>query len=222
MGLSRVTKLGEQLDFYHLSLLDDGMRKLVFGCLLWSMVGLASVVEAVTPAPALTDREIAERLTRLETRLDEGLTGLRSDIAQLRTEMAQLRTEMTQLRTEMVQMRADMQEQNRQLRTEMVQLRADMQEQTRQLREDMNIRFEEHSRLILGILAAFAALFVVNVSLVVWDRRTAARPFEEKVAVMAEELAESRSRWEGLLEAVRALGQQNQTVAAVLRRFNLL
>ena len=222
MGLSRVTKLGEQLDFYHLSLLDDGMRKLVLGCLLWSVVGLASVVEAVTPVPALTDREIAERLTRLETRLDEGLTGLRSDIAQLRTEMAQLRTEMTQLRTEMAQMRADMQEQNRQLRTEMVQLRADMQEQTRQLREDMNLRFEEHSRLILGILAAFAALFVVNVSLVVWDRRTAARPFEEKVAVMAEELAESRSRWEGLLEAVRALGQQNQTVAAVLRRFNLL
>ena len=222
MGLSRVTKLGEQLDFYHLSLLDDGMRKLVFGCLLWSVVGLAGVVEAVTPAPALTDREIAERLTRLETRLDEGLTGLRSDIAQLRADMGQLRAEMVQLRTEMVQMRADMQEQNRQLRAEMVQLRADMQEQTRQLREDMNIRFEEHSRLILGILAAFAALFVVNVSLVVWDRRTAARPFEEKVAVMAEELAESRSRWEGLLEAVRALGQQNQTVAAVLRRFNLL
>ena len=215
MGLSRVTKLGEQLDFYHLSLLDDGMRELVFGCLLWSVVGLASVVEAVTPAPALTDREIAERLTRLETRLDEGLTGLRSDIAQLRADMGQLRTEM-------VQLRADMQEQNRQLRTEMVQLRADMQEQNRQLREDMNIRFEEHSRLILGILAAFVAIVAVNIGIVVWDRRTAARPFEEKVAVMAEELAESRSRWEVLLEAVRALGQQNQTVAAVLRRFNLL
>lgn len=89
---------------------------------------LPGPAEAVTPAPALTDREIAERLTRLETRLNEGLTGLRSDIAQLR---------------------------------------ADMQEQNRQLRADMNVRFEEHSRLILGILAAFAALFVVNVSLVV-------------------------------------------------------
>ena len=122
----------------------------------------------------------------------------------------------------MVQLRADMQEQNRQLRAEMVQLRADMQEQNRQLREDMNIRFEEHSRLILGILAAFAAIVAVNIGIVVWDRRTAARPFEEKVAVIAEELAESRSRWEVLLEAVRALGQQNQTVAAVLRRFNLL
>ena len=101
-----------------------------------------------------------------------------------------------QLRTEMAQMRADMQEQNRQLRAEMVQLRADMQEQNRQLREDMNIRFEEHSRLILGILAAFVAIVAVNIGIVVWDRRTAARPFEEKVAVMAEELAESRSRWE--------------------------
>ncbi len=173
----------EQLDFYHLSLLDDGMRGRVIGCVLWSIVGLPSSVWAVTPSPALTDREIAERLTRLETRLDEGLTGLRADMAQLR---------------------------------------ADMREQNRQLREDMNIRFEEHSRLILGILAAFAALFVINVSLVVWDRRTAARPFEEKVAVIAEELAESRSRWNVLLEALRAVGQQNQTVAAVLRRFNLL
>ena len=177
------------------------MRRLVFGCLLSSFIGLSGVAWAVTPAPALTDREIAERLTRLETRLDEGLTGLRSEMAHLR---------------------ADMQEQNRQLRSEMAHLRTDMQEQNRQLRADMNVRFEEHSRLILGILAAFAALFVVNVSLVVWDRRTAARPFEDKVAVIAEELAESRSRWEVLLEALRALGQQNQTVAAVLRRFNLL
>ena len=170
------------------------MRGIVLGCVLWSIVVLPSSAWAVTPSPALTDREIAERLTRLETRLDEGLTGLRADMAQLRADMAQLRAE----------------------------LRADMREQNRQLREDMNIRFEEHSRLILGILAAFAALFVINVSLVVWDRRTAARPFEEKVAVIAEELAESRSRWDVLLEAVRAVGQQNQTVAAVLRRFNLL
>jgi len=166
------------------------MRRIMLGCVLWSIVMLPSSAWAVTPSPALTDREIAERLTRLETRLDEGLTGLRADMAQLRADMAQLR--------------------------------ADMREQNRQLREDMNIRFEEHSRLILGILAAFAALFVINVSLVVWDRRTAARPFEEKVAVIAEELAESRSRWDVLLEAVRAVGQQNQTVAAVLRRFNLL
>lgn len=172
------------------------MRWVLPGCLLWSVTSflLPDMAGAVTPAPALTDREIAERLTRLETRLDEGLTGLRSDIAQLR---------------------ADMQEQNR-------QLRADMQEQNRQLRADMNVRFEEHSRLILGILAAFAALFVVNVSLVVWDRRTAARPFEEKVSRLTEEVTKSNEQGQTVVEVLRAIGQQNQTVAAVLRRFNLL
>ncbi len=137
----------------------------MLGCVLWSIVVLPNPAGAVTPAPALTDREIVERLTRLETRLDEGLTGLRA---------------------EMVQLRADMQAQNRQLRAEMVQLRADMQAQNRQLREDMNIRFEEHSRLILGILAAFAALFVINVPHIFLDtlrRIVQTKPLEYKKLV---------------------------------------
>lgn len=37
-----------------------------------------------------------------------------------------------------------------------------------------------------------------------------------------EELADNCSQVSVVLEALRALGQQNQTVAAVLRRFNLL
>ena len=86
----------------------------------------------------------------------------------------------------------------------------------------MDIRFEEHFRLMLGILAAFAAIVAINIGIVVWDRRTAIRPFEDKVTGIAEELAEQRSRGSAVLEALRALGQQNQTVAAVLRRFNLL
>ena len=61
-------------------------------------------------------------------------------------------------------------------------MRAVMREQNRQLREDMNIRFEEHSRLILGILAAFAALFVINVSRGVGPADGGAS-FEEKAAV---------------------------------------
>ena len=49
-----------------------------------------------------------------------------------------------------------------------------MGEQNQQLREDMNIRFEEHFRLMLGILAAFVAIAAINIGIVVWDRRTAA------------------------------------------------
>ena len=195
----------EWLDFRNFSLLDDVMRGLLLGWALWSVVGLPIAAGAVTPAPALTDREIAERLTRLETRLDEGLTGLRSDIAQLR---------------------ADMQEQNRQLRTDMQeqgrQLRADMQEQNRQLRTDMNSRFEEQGRLILGLLAVFGTIIAVNIGLIVWDRRMSVRPLEDKVSKLAEEVTKSGERGQTLVEVLRALGQQNQTVAAVLKRFNLL
>ena len=195
------------------------IRGLLLGCLLGSVLALPSVAGAVTPASALTDREIAERLTRLETRLDEGLKGLREEMAQLRTDMIE---QNRQLRTDMI-------EQNRLLREDMGQLRDDMNirfeeqgRQNRQLRTDMNIRFEEQGRMLLGIVAAFAALIAVNIGLVVWDRRTAARPFEDKVAGIAEELSENRSRVSTLLKAFRALGQQNQTVAAVLKRFNLL
>ncbi len=204
-----------RLDFHPLSLLDGGMRRAVLGCLLWSLFCLPGLAGAVTSAPALTDREIAERLTRLETRLDEGLTGLRTEMGQLRTEMGQLRTEMGQLRTEL-------QEQTQQLRTEMGQLRTELQEQTQQLRTEMNIRFEEHFRLVLGILAAFAAIVAVNIGLVVWDRRVAVRPFEEAVKSMAEEVAANRSRLSALAELLRAVGQQDERAAAVLKRFNLL
>ena len=202
----------EWLDFRNFSLLDDVMRGLLLGWALWSVVGLPIAAGAVTPAPALTDREIAERLTRLETRLDEGLTGLREEMAQMRADMQE---QNRQLREEVSQMRADRQEQNR-------QLRADMQEQGRQLRTDMNSRFEEQGRMLLGIVAAFTAIVAVNIGLVVWDRRTSVRPLEDKVSGLAEEVSESRSQVSTLLEALRALGQQNQTVAAVLKRFNLL
>ena len=120
---------------------------------------LPSPVWAVEPASTLSDREIAERLTRLETRLDEGLTGLRSDIQQLR---------------------ADMDKQNQQLREDMGQLREDMNWQNRQLREDMNRQFAWQFRLSLVLLGAFTVLVAATISVTVWDRRTAIRPFEAR------------------------------------------
>ena len=70
---------------------------------------------AVEVAPTLSDREIAERLARLETRLDAGLQGLRADIQQLRADM----------NTQSQQLREDMNTQSQQLREDMGQLRAD-------------------------------------------------------------------------------------------------
>lgn len=155
---------------------------------------LPSPLWAVEAAPALSDREIAERLTRLETRLDEGLTGLRADIQQLR---------------------ADMDKQNQ-------QLREDMNRQNRQLREDMNRQFAWQFRLTLALLGAFTVLVAATISVTVWDRRTAIRPFERAVTSLTEELTTNRQRLEALLDALRALGRRNPEVASVLKQFNLL
>ena len=62
--------------------------------LLWSIVALLLVpapLWAVEAAPALTDREIVERLTRLEA----GQEGLRDAVQHLREDLGQLRADLT-------------------------------------------------------------------------------------------------------------------------------
>ena len=160
----------------------------------------------------MTDREIAERLTRLETRLDEGLQGLRADIQQLRADMNQQNQ----------QLREDMNRQNQQLREDMGQLRADMNRQNQQLREDMNEQFARQFRLTLALLVAFTALVTAIIGFALWDRRTMLRPLERTVTRLTEDLSSNRQRLEALLDALRTLGQRNSEVASVLKQFNLL
>ncbi len=172
-------------------------------CLLVLPV-LSGPVWAVEAAPALTDREIVERLTRLE----EGLQGVRDAIQQLRADLQQLRADMGHLREDM----------NRQDQ----QLREDMNRQMQQLREDMNQQFAQQFRLTLAVLGAFTALGVAIIGFALWDRRTMIRPFERVVKSLEEDLSSNRQRVEALLEALRSLGQRDPEVANVLKQFNLL
>ena len=105
---------------------------------------LFSSAFAVEPAPRLTERELIERLTRLE----EGQNTLREDVRQLREDMNILREEMK--------------EQNQ-------QLRAEMQEQIRQLRVDMNAQFDRMINLMVGVVLAFAALVAATIGFALWD-----------------------------------------------------
>ncbi len=194
--------------------LNQPMSRCVVGWVVVLLV-LPGPVWAVEAAPALTDREIVERLTRPE----EGQNGVREAIGQLRTELGQLRTELGQLR-------ADMTQQNQQLREDMnrqnQQLREDMNHQNQQLREDMDRQFARQFRLTLALLGAFSALVAAIIGFALWDRRTMIRPFERTVSSLAEELSANRQRMESLLDALRALGQRDPAVANVLKQFNLL
>ncbi len=204
-------------DFRVRSVLYTLMLRRVF--ISWVLAGLLlpGPLWAVEAAPALTDREIAERLARLE----EGLHGVRTEIGLLRADLGQLRADIDkqnqQLRTEMSQLRAGIDKQNQQLRTEMSQLRADMNEQNRQLREDMNLQFTYQFRLTLALLGAFTVLVAATISFALWDRRTMMRPLEVRVKSLEDDLAVSQPRAQALLESLRNLSQRDPELASILR-----
>ena len=179
------------------------MRGFLLAWILWTGVLLilpAPAGAADSPA-ASTDHEIIERLTRVETRLDEGLKRLEDSINQLREDM--------QLQNQ--QLREDMQLQNQQLREDM-----------QQLREGLNNQLDRHFQLILGVLAAFTLMFISILGFAVWDRRTMVRPFSDKVKSLEDDLSTKGRRLDVILDALRSLGQRDERVAAILKRLNLL
>ncbi len=90
------------------------MRGLLLTCLLWTgaLVALPASGWAQDNATDAAGHETIERLTRVETRLDEGLKRLEGSITQLREDLS---LQNRQLREDMQQLRADMNKQNEQL-----------------------------------------------------------------------------------------------------------
>ena len=173
------------------------MRSCLIASWILGLLLLPGPLWAVGAAPALTDREIVERLTRLE----EGLNGVRTEMTLLRADMGQLRADMDQLRT-------DMDKQNQQLRADLGQLRA-----------DMNLQFTYQFQLTLGLLGAFTVLVAATISFALWDRRTMLRPVEEQVRTLEADLAANPPRV--LLEALRNLSQRDPELASALKNLNL-
>ncbi len=193
------------------------MRGLLLTCLLWTgaLVLLPAPVGAADSPAASADREIIERLTRMETRLD----GLDTRLVRVETRLDGLEESIKQLREDltlqMQQLREDMNRQNQ-------QLREDMHIQNQQLREDLNRQLDRHFQLILGVLAAFTFMFVSILGFAVWDRRTMVRPFADKVKSLEDDLSTKGRRLDVILDALRSLGQRDERVAAILKRLNLL
>lgn len=167
-------------------------RLLLVVAILLSLL-LPSWGQAIETAPPISDREIIERLARLE----EGVKALQQGQDSLRQGQDSLRQEMQQLRQE-------------------------MNAQMQQLRTDMNAQFSHVFQLMVGMLGAFAAIVTVTIGFALWDRRTMIRPFESKVKAIEEEIAQSRQRFHALLEALRALSLHDRRVADVLKQFDLL
>lgn len=114
---------------------------------------------AVEQAPRITDREIIERLTRLE----EGLK---------RTEDS-LRAEIQANAKAIEQLRQDMKAQFDRIEGQFNRIEGQFNR--------LDGQFDRMNNTMLGILAAFTALASVTIGLMLWDRRTMFVPLKRRL-----------------------------------------
>ena len=88
--------------------------------------------------------------------------------------------------------------------------------------EQVDKHFSSITIIMAAIIAAFAGIVGANIAIVVWDRRSMTRPFEEKTKKMEDEILENKERIASLIKALRELAPHDQKLAEVLRSFSLL
>jgi len=125
---------------------------LVLFLILW---GMPAIVSGIEVAPRITDKEIIERLTRLE----EGQKSILREMDK-RFEAIDRRFETIDKRFEAIDRRF-----------ETIDKRF----------EAIDRRFDQLNNLIIGIIGAFSAIVAVTIGFAIWDRRSMIRPFEDKV-----------------------------------------
>ena len=151
---------------------------------------------AIETAPHISDREIVERLTRVE----EGQSSIWAEVKQLREDI------------------------NKQFDRIDIQFdRVDTQFGRIDAQFDrIDKQFDRLVHIMLGIFGAFAALCGGTIWFALWDRRTMIRPFEDKVKKIEDDIAGNRTKLHTLIEAFRLLSKTDEKVAGILKKFNLL
>ena len=175
----------------------------------WALAALVFFFDTSSPAlaadaaPAVSDEN---RLIRLETKVDainDRLDGIEKRMDRLEKRMDRLEQRMDRL------------EQS---------FRADIVRLEGSLRTDMNSQFERLNDLLIGLCSIFGLLVVALFGFVLWDRRSMLRPLESNMRRLEGDLATKGSKnvLDATVNALRAWAQENQQLAAVLKRLNLM
>ena len=195
---------------------------LFFTALFSALMIHVDVALAVEVAPRISDREIIERLTRLE----EGQQSIRREIAQRFSSMEQRFLSMEQ-RMETMQKQTEQRMEAMQKQTE--QRMEAMQKQTEQRFLSVEKRMDAQWNLTLALIMAIIGL----VGFVIWDRKTALKPLERRFERIADELecdlgvaSPEGSRLTRLIAALREIAlddpQLSERIREALRRHSLL
>ena len=169
--------------------------------------GTSSPASAADVAPAVSDES---RLIRLETKMDAII-----DLLNQRMDHLEQRMDRIEQRMNRIEQRIDRLEQS---------FRADIARLEGSLRTDMNSQFDRLNNLFIGLCSIFGLLVVALFGFVLWDRRSMLRPLEADMRRLEDDLATkgSKSVLDATVNALRTWAQENQQLAAVLKRLNLI
>ena len=171
--------------------------------IVFALILCNSPVFAIETAPHISNREIVERLTRLE----EGHAALRG---------------------EMKQFREDMNKQFERIDAHFNRIDAQFNRVDTQFgRVDaqfnmMDKQFDRLVNIMLAIIGVFASMCGGTIWFALWDRRSMIRPFENKVKRIEEDIAENRNKLHSLIDTFKTLSKTDEKVTTILKKFNLL
>ena len=161
----------------------------------WAVAFLAALpgsLWAVEAAPTISDREIVERLTRIETRLD----GIDTRLDGLETRLDGLETRIGTLETR--------------LDEGLNSLRADIARQSQQL----HTRLSDFLWIFIGVMGFFGVIIAALLTLVVRDRKAPVHLAERD----AENLKDIGRQMDATRDTLRDFGEVNADFAAILKR----
>ena len=166
---------------------------------------------ALKVAPRITDREIVEKLTRLEA----GQAAINQRIDDLNNQLNQRINDVSNRlnqRIDDVNKRID-----------------DLDKKLTQRIDDTNQRISDLYDITLTMFAILAALMGALFGYIIWDRRTMMKPVQERLERLEKDIErdlelrnEHGSIPARLLNVLRELAKTDAKLAAVLRSFSLL
>jgi hypothetical protein len=188
--------------------------KILYVLILPQLV-IPGALSALEPAPDITDREVVEKLAKLEA----GQQSLNHRISDLRSEM----------KSGQEALRSEMKSGQEALRSEMKSGLDALRSEMKSGQEALAKRLDDSNNTMLVLFGALITLIVALFGYIAWDRRTMMKPVLEKIERIEQDVAQSLdlsntdgSKLSRLIDAMRELARTDEQLATILRSFSLL
>ncbi len=198
------------------------MKQIVFLLLLFTNFS----VSGVEVAPRISDREIIESLAELKA----GQKTMNQRFDQMESSIDQRFDQMeSSIDQRFDQMGSSIDQRFEQVESSIDQRFKSVDQRFVQIQNTMDQRFGQLHGTMVSMFSVLGALIIALFGYMVWDRRTAFKPFAERFNALEKDLIidlqlrnENGSLLTRLTQALRKLAHDDPQVASVLKSFSLL